>query len=380
VCQRSFLLGFQDSFFKMSSSRMRKLNPCSLLVLLVGHFFLPIPVIAADGLTPAAVDTFSIVLIPDTQAYKGSNTKAQPDSADVVTNPIFEAHSDWVVNHLDDQNIVFVSHVGDIVDKNVQEQWEVARRCMDAFHGKVPYGISVGNHDMTGAGDSTLFQKSFPASRFKSFSWYGGCFAGSESDPKVSGNNANSFQLFSAGGIDFLFLHLECNAPDDVLEWANEVLRRHADRPAFITCHMGWGPKDKPKSNEDFIIAEKGRMTWSKIHGARGNTPQQLWEKCYRLHPNLVAVFSGDQSRTHAFKAASRGDHGNIVHEFMQDYGSGWIRIYRLTPRENCVEVEAITVHSKTGELCQGTNLVPDRSEHQFQFEFDLVGELVGPK
>lgn len=345
----------------------------SLLVVLLGQAFFPVAAITADVLTPAPSDTFAIVLIPDTQAYKGLNTKAEPESAEVVTNSIFEAHADWIVNHSKDQNIVFVSHVGDIVDKNVPEQWEVARRCMDAFHGKVPYGISVGNHDMTSVGDSTLFQEYFPAARFESFPWYGGYFAGSKSAPKISGNNANSFQLFTASGIDFLFLHLECNAPDDVLEWANQVLRRHDDRPAFITSHMGWGPKEKPKSNEDFITAEKGRMTWSKIHGARGNTPQQLWEKCYRLHPNLVAVFSGDQSRTQAFKAESRGDHGNVVHELMQDYGSGWLRLYRLKPQKNRIEVEAITVHSKTGELCQGTNLVPDRTEHQFRFEFDLV-------
>jgi len=351
-----------------------------LMFVLAGHLYAASAAKAADGLTPASPETFSIVVIPDTQAYKGANTKSQPDSADVVTNPIFETHASWVANHLKSQNIVFVSHVGDIVDKNVPEQWEVARQCMDVFHGKVPYGISVGNHDMTGAGDSTLFQKYFPASRFEDFPWYGGCFPGFESDPKVSGNNANSFQLFSAGGIDFLFLHLECNAPDDVLEWANEVLRQHADRPAFITSHMGWGPKEKPKSNEDFVTGEKGRMTWSKIHGARGNTPQQLWEKCYRLHPNLVAVFSGDQSRTHAFKAESRGDNGNIVHELMQDYGSGWIRLYRFTPNGDRMEVEAITVHSKTGELCQGTSFVPDRSEHQFHFEFNLVGDLVGAK
>ncbi|HBJ35566.1 MAG TPA: serine/threonine protein phosphatase [Planctomycetaceae bacterium] len=345
----------------------------ALLIVLLGQYCFPVTAIAADRLTPAPSGTFAIVLIPDTQAYKGANTKAEPDSAEVVTNPIFEGHVDWIANHIEDQNIVFVSHVGDIVDKNVHEQWAVARKCMDALHGKVPYGISVGNHDMTSSGDSTLFREYFPATRFERFPWYGGSFAGSKADPKISGSNSNSFQLFTAGGIEFLFLHLECNAPDDVLEWANEVLRRHVDRPAFITSHMGWGPKEKPTTNEGFVAAEKGRMTWSKIHGARGNTPQQLWEKCYRLHPNLIAVFSGDQSRTQAFKAESRGNHGNVVHELLQDYGSGWLRLYRFTPQLNRFEGEAITVHSKTGELCQGTNLVPDRTEHQFRLKFDLV-------
>jgi hypothetical protein len=336
---------------------------------------------AAEGLIPAADGTFSIVLIPDTQAYRGADTKSQPESSDKVTNPIFEAHASWIVDHLDDQNIVFVSHVGDIVDKNQHDQWAVARHCMDILHDKdIPYGISVGNHDMTGEGDSTLYQEYFPAKRFQDADWYGGTFKGSGSDIRISGNNANSFQLFTAGGIDFIFLHLECNAPNDVLNWANEVLRRHADRQALITSHMGWGPKDKPKSADDFFKAEKGRMTWSKIHGTRGNTPQQMWDKLYRHHPNLVAVFSGDQSRTQAIKASSTGEHGNVVHELLQDYGSGYLRLYRFTPNQDHVDVEAITLHSRTGEICRGTDLVPDPSQHQFTFRFTPVGQLIGSK
>ncbi len=119
---------------------------------------------------------------------------------------------------------------------------------MDLIHGKVPYGISVGNHDMSSEGDSSLFQQYFPAERFRQFEWYAGAFEGSARGPQISGNNANSVQLFSAGGLDFVFLHLECNAPDDVVAWANGVLRKHSDRRALITSHMGWGPLMKPKT------------------------------------------------------------------------------------------------------------------------------------
>lgn len=323
-----------------------------------------------ETLTNAPEGTFSFVLIPDTQAYRGSGTKAEPDSAAFVTNEIFTAHTSWIVNNIASQQIAFVSHVGDIVDKNVDEQWTVARGCMDQLHGRLPYGISVGNHDMTGSGDSTLFQKYFPAKRFEPFDWYGGSYAGSALGPHVSGNNANSYQLFSAGGMDFVFLHLECNAPDDVLEWANGILSRHADRYAFITSHMGWGPKLKPRDNQEYIDGEKGRMTWTKIHGPRGNSPQQMWDKCYRLHPHLVAVFSGDQSRTQAYRAATPGNHGNIVHELLQDYGSGWLRLYRFSPQATRVAVEAITFDPRTEQLCDGVSLVPDRAAHQFSFEF----------
>lgn len=341
-----------------------------LVATLAAGLVYPTAPIQAEKLVDTPENSFTFVLIPDTQAYRGAGSKAQPNSTEVVTNQVFEAHTDWIAANLQRHRIAFVSHVGDIVDKNEPQQWEVARNCMDKLHGKVPYGISVGNHDMTSRGDSTLFQRYFPENRFQDFSWYGGSHAGSPTGPWVSGNNANSYQLFSAGGMDLLFLHLECNAPDDVLEWANEILSRYADRPAFITSHMGWGPRVKPKQAEEFFSGEKGRMTWHKIHGKRGNSPQQMWDKCYRKHANLVAVFSGDQSRTQAYQAQSLGDHGNIVHELLQDYGSGWLRLYRFTPDGTRVTVEAITFDPKTEELCQETKRVPDRDRHQFQFTF----------
>jgi len=334
----------------------------AVLVLLIGLNICH----AADQLDAPDPGTFSFVIIPDTQAYFGAGTKGHPENMDPVTNPIFQRHVDWIVRNLDRQKIVFVSHVGDIVDINEPRQWKVAQHCMDGLHGKVPYGISVGNHDMKTAGDSSLFQQSFPAERFQQFPWYGGTFAGDPQRPHMSDNNANSFQLFSVNGKEFLFLHLECNAPDNVVNWANALLTQHADRVAFITSHMGWGPEQKPKTNDDFISAPKGRMQWSKMHGKRGNTPQQLWEKCYSLHPNLFAVFSGDQSRTQAWHAITPGQNGNPVHEILQDYGTGWLRLVRFSPAQN--QVQVITFDPRTEELCTGTKLVPRREDHQYQF------------
>ena len=131
--------------------------------------------VRAGELRAAPEGTFSIIVIPDTQHYRGRGTKAEPGNQDPVTNPTFDAWTDWIAANRMRQRIVFVSHVGDIVDRNNREQWAVARRCMDKLHGKVPYGISVGNHNMSsGTGDSSLFQDVFPESRFEAFDWYGG--------------------------------------------------------------------------------------------------------------------------------------------------------------------------------------------------------------
>lgn len=325
---------------------------------------------ATETLSPAPAGSFSVVVIPDTQAYKGRGTKAEPDSEAEVTNAVFDAYTKWIADNIERQRIVFVSHVGDIVDKNVPDQWEVARRAMDRVHGRVPYGISVGNHDMGSNGDSSLFQRYFAASRFKHFAWYGACFKNKGDDQSISGNNANSFQLFSAEGLDFVFLHLECNAPDNVLAWVDQVLERYADRRALVTTHMGLGPRDRPQNGRDFFDAPKGRMTWKKRHGERGNTPEQMWQKCLCKYKNLSIIFCGDQSRTQALRQTTLGKHGNPIHEVLSDYGSAGLRVYRFIPKENLIRV--YTYSPLQDKLCEGTSIVPDRNQHQFTLEYDM--------
>lgn len=322
-------------------------------------------------ISDAPVNSFSLVVIPDTQHYLGRGTKRQPQSTDEVTNTVFDNHTKWILENLDAQRIVFVSHVGDIVDRNVPEQWQVARRAMDRLHGSVPYGISVGNHDMTKDGDSGLFQEFFPAARFASFDWYGGSFVACAERPNVSGNNANSYALFSAEGHDFVFLHLECNAPDDVLAWADGVLARHANRWALVTTHMDLGPIEHPATRQGFITDPKGRMRWTKIHGSRGNTAQQMWDKCFRKHANLRMIFCGDQSRSIALHLKTTSDHGHVVHSLLSDYtSSGPLRLYRFRPADG--EVDVITYDTTRGELVDDTELVHGRENHQFTIPIDL--------
>ncbi|MDF1824449.1 MAG: metallophosphoesterase [Verrucomicrobiales bacterium] len=316
-----------------------------------------------ESLDNAPEESFSIVVIPDTQAYLGRGTAATPDSDAPVTNPSFESHINWIKSHLEPQRIAFVSHVGDLVDLNIPSQWVTARALMNRLKGSVPFGFSPGNRDMQDSGDSSLFQSCFGADQYRHFPWYGDSFTSSREG--FSGNNANSFQLFEKRGIKVIFLHLECNAPDDVVDWANEILAVHGDRLALITTHMGWGPLERPRSSDDYVTAPKGRMTWCKTHGKKGNSPQQLWEKCYRIHSHLFAVFSGDQIRTEAFRAASTGRNGNLIHEITQDYGNTLLRLYRFLPEQQ--RVDAFTIDSHTTFLCGGTPRHPGKEQHQFQ-------------
>lgn len=348
----------------MFSLRMARV---SLALLLAIGF----PLARAAQLDLPPPGAFTIVVIPDTQGYRGRATKATPDSTDPLTNPVFQNHTRWIVENREEQAIVFVSHVGDIVDINNVEQWQLARECLDRLHGVVPYSLTVGNHDMTRVGDSSLFQAQFGAARFAGFPWYLETFVAPRASQAISGNNANSCQLFSAGGMEFIHLSLECNAPDDVLAWADGLLKKHSNRRALITTHMDLGPLEQPKSNEGYISDPKGRMRWVKIHGKLGNSPVQMWEKLYRKHANLGFVFSGDQSRTTAMRISERGDAGNVVHSLLSDYtSSGPLRLYRFIPAENRVRV--ITYDTTKREIVESTGHVKERAEHQFAIEYPM--------
>ncbi len=320
---------------------------------------------------PEDPDAFTIVVIPDTQTYLGEGCKHTPGSSDPVTNPNLEAQVNWILGHLENQRIAFVSHVGDIVDKNRPEEWEVARRHLDTLRGVVPFGLTVGNHDMKGNGDASLFQKYFAAVSFEAYPWYLGSYSRAGEDQAFSVNNVNSAQVFRAGGMDFIHLNLECNAPDDVVAWANALLAQHADRRAVITTHMDLGIIEKPKDNEGYIHDPKGRMRWTKNHGPRGNNAEQLWDKFYRRHANLALICSGDQSRVTTLREVRTGDHGNPVVSLLSDYLSlPVLRLMRFVPSAN--EIQVLTYDVKKGVLVDDTTYVHDLSLHQFTVPYPM--------
>src|SRR5262245_28537654 len=115
-----------------------------------------------------AQNSFSVVLLPDTQNY-----------AEKASYGVYAHQAQWIVNNRSSRNIQFVVHLGDVTNHDVAAEWQTA----DAAHAildaaGVPYGITTGNHDLFPTSDvhsrDTLLGQYFPPSRFSSKSWYGG--------------------------------------------------------------------------------------------------------------------------------------------------------------------------------------------------------------
>lgn len=258
---------------------------------------------------------FSIVLLPDTQVY----SRQYPD--------LFFQQTSWIAANARALNIRFVTHVGDIVDKNDEAQWTVASRAMSALDGIVPWSVAIGNHDcdVPGAPNSaaTAFLRHFGPARFAKFKWYRG----------ASPNGLNSYAVFRGGAAEMLILHLEQDVPDDAIRWAEQVLKSNPGRPAILVTHVYLQDAEKTRTKRPYLRPE-------------GNSGEQLWQKFIRRSPQIFMVLCGHYSRPGEWHQVSVNDSGNKVIEMLADYqlrpngGDGWLNLISFDVPKNCIEVK----------------------------------------
>jgi len=300
------------------------------------------------GSTPG--EDFTVIAMPDTQHY-----------VDGVGDPAtFAAQTQWIVNNKDALNIVFVTGLGDIVENgNTSDaEWQIANNAYSLIENPlttlledgIPYGLAVGNHDQSpiGGGSSastTKYNQYFGESRFAGRDYYGGHY-GSDND--------NNYELFSAGGMDFIVIHFEYDTTPEqaVLNWADNLLTTYSDRRAILTTH--------------FMINQGNPGTW----GIQG----QAIYNALSDRPNLFLMLGG-----HIHGEGKRQDtavNGNVVHTLLSDYqdlpngGNGYLRIMKFSPVN-----DTITISTYSPTLNQyGTNTVmgSDTTSVTFTIPYDM--------
>lgn len=263
-----------------------------------------------------AAPDYSIILLPDTQYYTRERFGG--------TVAMLSSQIDWIVDLAKRRNIACVLHLGDISDQGDVDEMQWKRAAENLFKLEnaaatglpqgIPYCLAVGNHDQKNTagdgGSALLFNKYFGVSHFAGKNYYGGHY----------GNNNNSYYvLFDAGPEKCLALSLEYGRPRkdaDLLHWADMVLKKHADRRAFVITHFSMEPGlDSPLSPDGGAIHE----------ALKGN-------------PNLMIIAGG-----HVTGEGRRSDvyKGNTVYTIVQDFqfdgdgGKGFLGIMTLSPRQN---------------------------------------------
>lgn len=270
----------------------------------------------------ASGEDFSIIVLPDTQtyAYAGSSH--------------FSAQTQWIVNNKDSLNIVYVAHVGDLVENaNSISEWAYADSAMGLIEDPVttgvtdgiPFGVVPGNHD-DGSRSSgiTYYNDYFGVSRFSGRSYYG------ESYDSAGVENDTSYALFSAEGMDFIVVNICYNPNIATISWVNSILTTYSDRRAIVVSHS--------------IL---------DIDGTPTTAGSSIYE-AIKDNANLFLMLCGHK---HGEARLTRTHNGNTVEILLANYqavspinptdpnGDGWLRIMTFSPEEDEITV---TTYSPT--------------------------------
>ncbi len=286
--------------------------------------------VSAIGAPHTRADRFTIVALPDTQNYVTSAANAQ----------LFTQQTQWIVDQINagnPDNIVFVTHLGDVVsDGDSAAQIARAETALAVLDGGlpdsvIPWGVLPGNHDYASTGNKTTgtddYVASFGPARFAGKSWFGGA--------EPSGNN--TYQYFTGGGQVYLHLALEwqptanlTNGPTrdpSPVEWAQSVILDHPGVPVIISTHEHID--DDPPG--------------------RSGAGEALWNELIRTNDQIIMVLNGHfhsvgGSNDGEYHQVSTNNFGKPVLEVLQDYqdypngGNGWLRIITFDTDTDLVE------------------------------------------
>lgn len=298
----------------------------------VGIFFVSGQTSNYISVTTNLSPTFTIIFLPDPQYY----SEKEPE--------IFTKQTQWIVDNVDDMNIVFVATAGDfVVNANVAAEWENANNAMSLLDDVVPYAVLAGNHDMYPMNDPTAtteFNNYFPYTRYVDKSWYGGHYGD---------NNDNNYQLISASGLNFIIINLEYNVEAATLTWANALLNTYSDRRAIVVAHS--------------VLDGKGNF----------DTNGQNIYNALKANSNLFLILAG-----HVSKEDRRVDtyETNTVNTLLANYqwrldeqgnrfkGNGRLRIMEFRPNENKIYIKTYSPYLDQYET---------DANSQFTIDYDMT-------
>lgn len=238
------------------------------------------------------VKPFTIAFVPDTQVY----------SEETENTHVFKRQIDWLLKNAVRRNIVFVSHLGDVVDNGTDRgQWRRAMRCLEPLleQDELPFSIVRGNHD-----DPAFFLKNLPVSLMSSKPWFAG----------ASPSGLTQAQRFKVQGQYFLHIGFQKDPTEQELAWANALLRRSDFRryPTIVSTH-------------DYVVP-----------GGRGATGRYIWDEFVRKNKMVFLVVNGHTHTEYAF--VSHNDANRPVLQILADYqdrdfgGNGLMRLVTIDP------------------------------------------------
>ncbi|MEM9415376.1 MAG: serine/threonine protein phosphatase [Planctomycetota bacterium] len=333
------------------------------------------------GCATTPPEAYSFVIIPDTQNY--TKYEKNQDNFVVMTQ--------WVVDHLDEHNIVLVLHEGDLVEQNAilegggqglgdqtgLEQWAAAKRAISVLDGHVPYILCTGNHDygMRNAEDrQTHFNTFFGAADnpLNSDGQGGGILRGMGPNAFGAHTLENAyFELEGPDGRDFLIVVVEFGPREQAVQWAKRI----ADRPAFADHTAVLLTHTYLSHNDAYDASPFSYPIASDTHGG-----QELWDELVGPSTNFEFVFNGHIGGDQIGYRVDTNAGGRAVHQMLFNAqfdgggsgergngGDGWLRLVTFEPDGKTVTIRTYS------PLRDARGDEPWRTDAANQFEFEIT-------
>ncbi|MBB6414800.1 LamG-like jellyroll fold domain-containing protein [Streptomyces sp. AK010] len=274
-----------------------------------------LPAVTAEAATSTwrpdpRIRRFTLAVMPDTQyLFDGPSIDKAP----------VEASLRYLLEHGREENIVFLSHLGDLTQNGAKEEFAAIGEAFRLLERRgVGYSVLAGNHDVksstTDQRGSTPYLDAFGPRRFEEQRTFGG----------ASPDGYNSFHRFQAGGREWLVLALDWRLSPQGYAWAKGVLAKHPKTPVILTTHE--------LVVEDDTLSDYG---------------QQLWDRLIEDHDQIFLALGGHYWP--AARATRRNAAGHEVHLHLTNYqnryfgGAAMIRLYRFDLDRGVIDVETLS-------------------------------------
>jgi len=307
--------------------------------------------------------SFVMPVLPDTQNYTKSLTGAKA----------FYAQTQWIADNKDDYNIVFTSHVGDLVNTaHDLKQWKVADLAYKILDdAKIPYGVTAGNHDFRGdqAHDSSAYYD-WPDNTRSTRELYLQYFSQertSQVEENYGGHSVegwNSYYYFEGNGEPYMVLFIDYVASEATYEWANLILEENKHIPTIIITHI----LSKP--------VQEG--TGSIIQCAQCIV---FWEKLiYENNQVFMAISGHIPGSGYELKENKYGnDVILMIVDYQGDYngGNGMMRLLEFDDRNNKISAHSFSPYvlsipeEERTKYLDKVELIDSRNKYEIAWNFN---------
>ncbi|MGW3647498.1 LamG-like jellyroll fold domain-containing protein [Streptomyces sp. NPDC000878] len=253
---------------------------------------------------------FTLAVMPDTQyLFDGPSIDKAP----------VEASLRYLLEHGRDENIVFLSHLGDLTQNGAAPEFAAIGEAFRLLDRRgVGYSVLAGNHDVksstTDQRGASPYLDVFGPERFNGKKTFGG----------ASADGYNTFHVFRAAGREWLVLALDWRLSDQGYAWAKDVLAKHPALPVILTTH-------------ELVVEDDSLSDYG----------QELWDKLVADHDQIFLTLNGHYWP--AGRATRKNAAGHDVELHLTNYqnryfgGAAMIRLYRFDLDRNTIDVETVS-------------------------------------